>query len=193
MDQEEFQKLNEELVEILRNLLKTGDWEASLFLRTAHKKLQGLYDQAVQLERQFEAKTVKSQEEEHKLKLKQGYSLIYVSLYQTDAYNLIKWENTLKNISEYSINRPIYRFEENIQAIIRSKQDSPNEAYVSIYIKSTDVIPPYAGKLIEDKLGHELLTVRENSLQPKSISEFVHQGKRYLFKNGKLLLKSDIK
>lgn len=191
MENDEYKRINAQIVEILHNLLETGNWEASLFLRTAHKRLQAFYDQALALEKQFEKEVSESHDQVHKMKMQQGYVKVYVSIYQSDPYNLIKWENTLKSIKEYSINRPIYRSEEYIEEMIRSKHGSPNEAYVVIYIPGTDIIPAYAGKLIADRWGHELLTLRDNSLRPENIAEFVHQGRRYIFSEGKLLLKSE--
>lgn len=188
---DQYKKINEQLIELLRDLLASGNWDASLFLRTAQTKLQSLLDQAVAISEQLDPNATKPVEKLHKSRGVEGYLQIYVSLYQSDAHNLVKWENTLKTIKEHSINRPIYRSEEHIQEMIRSKQGSPNEGYVIIYIKPSDIIQPYAGKLIEDRWGHELLTLRDNSLQPDNIVEFVHQGRRYEYLNGKLLLKSD--
>lgn len=193
MEHDEYKEINDKVIKILRELLDTGDWNASLFLRTAYSKLQTFHQQALNLQSQFESKPITTTEEQHKSKLKQGFVPVYVSLYQTDPYNIIKWENTLKGISEYSINRPIYRTEDHIEEMIRAKQASPNEGYVVIYIKQTDIIPAHTGKLIEDRWGHELLTLRDHSLQPENIAEFAHQGRRYSFQNGKLLLKTEDK
>lgn len=183
-------KINDQLIAALQDLLAVGDWEASLFLRTAHKKLKDILDQAVALSNQSGKNLPVA--EFHQKKIKEGCIKIYVSLYQSDPYNLVKWENTLKSIREYSINRPIYRHESHVLEMIRSKQGSPNEGYVIIYIDPTQIIPPYSGKIVEDRWGHELLTLRDNSLLPDNIIEFVHQGRHYDFVDGKLLLKSDV-
>lgn len=181
---DQYKLINQKLVKILHDLLATGNWEASLFLRTAHKKLQHLQDTAIALSKKLDA----SGEDTNPQRQIASMICIYVSLYQADPYNLKKWENTLRTIREHSINRPLYRDEEHVQAMLRVKA-SPNEGYVAIYIQPTDIIPPYAGKLIEDRLGHELLTLRDNSLTPDNIIEFVHLGKRYHFTNGNLVPK----
>jgi Dot/Icm secretion system protein IcmQ len=181
--------LNEQLTQILRDLLAVGDWEASLFLRTAYKKLEYLYKQAATL-LELDSNDLQFQEEQNHLKARQGYIKVFISIYQSDPHNLVKWENTLKNIREYSINRPIYRFEEYVQAMIRSK-GSFNEGYVVIFIQPTDIIPPYIGKVIQDRWGHELLTIRDNSLLSGNISEFVHESRRYEFRDGKLILRAE--
>lgn len=191
MEQDDYQKINQELITIIDDLLNSGDWEASLFLRTAQKKLQALLEKAKSIDKQLHTNTSLSHEDEHKLRLNEGYVKIFISIYQSDPYNIIKWESTLKSIREYSINRPIYRNEEHIQEMIRSKQGSANEGYVVLYIQSNDIIPPYTGKIAKDRWGHELLTVKDNSLQPENIVEFVHQARRYTFSNGKLSLISD--
>ncbi|MBA2654546.1 MAG: Dot/Icm secretion system protein IcmQ [Gammaproteobacteria bacterium] len=187
---EHYKEITDKLIELLQDLLASGNWEASLFLRTAHKKYQDLLDQALALSQQIESNHIKYKDEEYQLKIKQGFISVYVSIYQSDPFNMMKWETTLKSIKEYSINRPIYRTQEHIEEMLRSK-NSPNEGYVSILIQPSDIIRPYTGKIIEDRWGHELLTLRENSLVSHNILEFVHHGRRFLFKKGKLLLKSD--
>jgi Dot/Icm secretion system protein IcmQ len=183
------QALNE-FTEIIRELLAGGNWEASLFLRTAHKKLQEILDEAVALSARLENDVPPDPQKLHQDKLDQGFVLVYVSIYQSDPLNLTKWETTLKSIREYSVTRPIYRVEDHAAEAIRSKLGS-NEAYASVYIKPSDIIPAYAGKKIEDRWGHELLTIRGGCLLPSNIVEFVHLDRKYSFKNGKLLLKSD--
>jgi Dot/Icm secretion system protein IcmQ len=187
--QDSYKQINQEFMTILRELLATGDWEATLFLRTTSKKLQELYNQAEALSHYYDS--LSPSKDYHKIRTEQGYTKVYVSLYQSDPYNLIKWQNTLKNIREYSINRPIYRQEEYVREMIRSKHESPNEGYVIIYIKNSDIIPPYAGKLVEDRWGHELLTLRDNSLSSENIIEFVHHGHRYYYHGGKVSLKPE--
>jgi Dot/Icm secretion system protein IcmQ len=187
---DQHKNINRKLIEVLKDLLGTGDWEASLFLRTAHKKLQDLLGEAVSLSTQLDEKSLPTPEEEYQSKLNQGYIKVYVSIYQSDPYNLVKWENTLKSIREYSITRPIYRNEEHIREVIRSKRGSMNEGYVAIYMKQSDILPPPAAKVTEDKWGHELITLRSACLLASNIVEFVYGEKRYGFKEGKLLLKS---
>lgn len=189
--QDQYKDISKALAQLISDLLATGNWDASLFLRTAAQKLQKIQSDAEALAKRFEKKIVPEGELVHQNKLKQGYIIVYISVYQSDPYNLSKWETTLKSIREYSITRPIYRSQDHVAEAIRSKQGT-NEGFVSIYIKENDIIPPYAGKTIQDRWGHELLTIREGCLLPENIIEFVHVGRRYSFKNGKLLLKSDI-
>lgn len=177
-----------QLIKILKNLLTEGDWEASLLLKSAHKKIDTLYERAESLLNEFSQGPI-AQTEEDIRKEKQGYIRVFVSLYQSDYNNLNKWQMTLNSIAEYSVSRPIYRNEEDVQEIIRSKQTF-NEAYAAVFIKESDIIPPYAGKNAVDKFGHELLTVRQGAIITENISEFVHLGRHYLFRNGRLLLKS---
>lgn len=187
---EQLKQISEKLAALLRDLIETGNWEASLFLRTAYKRFKELHDEAVKLSKKFDRVSGPSADKLHRDKLKQGYILVYVSIYQSDPLNMIKWENTLKTIREYSITRPIYSSKAHVEEAIRSKQGSFNEGYVSVYIKKEDVIPPYAGKKVEDRWGHELLTLRDGSLLPINILEFVHNDRKYEFLNRKLVLKS---
>jgi intracellular multiplication protein IcmQ len=185
MARDKYIEIGRQFVATLEDLLKVGDWEASLFLRVAQKKLQELRDEAIAISEDL-AEAAK-EKDEHAGKERQGYIKVYISIYQSDSHNLVKWQNTLKGISEYSVSRPIYRNEEHIQEMIRSKR-SPNEAYATVYIKESDIISPYTGKIIEDRWGHELLTIRGGTLLPANIVEFIHNDKKYTFKNGKLLV-----
>lgn len=176
-----------ELINILKDLLSKGDWSASLFLKTAYKKIDNLCQRAEELLNLINHGPKK--EEEHINKESEGYLKVFVSVYQSDYNNLTKWQNTLLGITEYSVSRPIYRNEEYIEEIIRARQ-SFNEGYAIVFIRETDIIPPYAGKPLMDKFGHELLTVKQGAILPENIFEFVHLEKRYFFRNGRLLLKS---
>lgn len=176
-----------ELIKIFKDLLSKGDWQASLFLRTAYKKIDGLCQRAEEL--LDEINHVPKSTQEHINKEKEGYIRVYVSVYQADYNNLNKWQNTLLGIAEYSVSRPVYREQAYIEEIIRSRQTF-NEAYVIVFIKETDIIPSYSGKALVDKFGHELLTVKEGAILPENIYEFVHLEKHYSFRNGRLSLKS---
>lgn len=189
--QEQYKEITDKVAELLKDLLATGNWEASLFLRTAYKKIYELYEEALFLSAQLGKSTAPEFEKIHQEKLNQGLVLVYISLYQSDPLNLTKWENTLKSIREYTITRPVYAQQDHVEEAIRSKQGAINEGFVTVYIKKEDIIPAYVGKKVEDRWGHELLTIRDGSLLPSNILEFVHQGKKYEFKNGKLSLKSN--
>ncbi len=188
--QEQYKEITDQVAKLLKDLLATGNWEASLFLRTAYKKIYELYEEALSLSAQLGKNTTPEFEKVHQERLNQGLVLVYISIYQSDPLNLSKWETTLKSIREYSITRPVYGQQDHVEEAIRSKPGAINEGFVTVYIKKEDIIPPYAGKKVEDRWGHELLTLRDGSLLPSNILEFVHQGKKYEFKNGKLSLKS---
>lgn len=186
----QLKQINDKLISLMRDLMTTGNWEDSLFLRTAHKKLEELTSQAMALSKQLDSSHLDPSQKHKNLPI-EGYISVFVSLYQFDAYNLVKWGKTLKNIKDYSVNRPIYRIEEHVQEMLRSKQGSAREAYVSIYVKESDLIPPYTGKIAEDRFGHELLTLREGSLSSENIIKFVHLNKSYTFENESLILKNE--
>lgn len=187
---DQLKEIIDQLSQILREILHGANWDASLLLRTASKRLQELYEEAERLSIKLGKTSAPDAATLHQDKINQGYILVYVSIYQAEPHSLAKWENTLKTIREYSITRPIYRVEEYVAEAIRSKIGSVKEAYVSVYIKPDDIIAPYAGKKVEDRWGHELLTLRDNCLLTSNIVEFVHQGKRYTYRDGKLVLKS---
>ncbi|MGB6976825.1 MAG: Dot/Icm secretion system protein IcmQ, partial [Gammaproteobacteria bacterium] len=114
--------------------------------------------------------------------------IAYVSIFQMEGNNLHKWINTLKMLDHYSQSRPVYRTEEQVRAIIRTKSEQLREAYVVIEIKENDIIPLSAGRTAVDRLGNELLTLKRGAIQPENIIEFVHSEHRYDFVEGQLVL-----
>ncbi|MDQ2994953.1 MAG: type IVB secretion system protein IcmQ, partial [Pseudomonadota bacterium] len=113
---------------------------------------------------------------------------VFISIYQHDPNNLTKWEKTLKTITEYSVTRPIYREEDHVQEMIRSRPDPNKEAYVAIGVKTVDIIKGLAGKAQADKAGHELVAIRDGCVLARNIKKFVHAGKVFEFTDGALKL-----
>lgn len=181
--------LGQRLVAALDKLLSTGDWDFALLLKSTKKRLQVLRDQAQALvDKALPAKSVsKGGAITAKAVHREGYQVIYISLYQSEGANLSKWEGALKSIEGHTISRPVYGREDDAKAFIRAKTRKDTEAYVAIYVDESSVIPPYLGKPVQDRLGHELLTIRQGAVMLSNVAEFVHEGKHYHFHEGKLI------
>jgi hypothetical protein len=177
------EKVAKELVGILSKLLSCGDWNSSLFLRSASKRLQTLLDEAESLANQphsaqFQAQTSK--------KIPTGYVPLYISLYQINGNNLKNWEYTLRLLIDHSINRPMYRDEQFARDLVGSKVDIDRHGYAMVYVKEEDIYQfPDPQK---DLLGHELIVLKENVIKTNNIIGFVHANKdRYLFIDNNLV------
>jgi len=179
----------EEVVQHIDRCLHDANWEVSLFF----KGLAGQF-RDLQTKLQQGLDQVKNHGTE-KLSLDltpPNMRKVFVLLYLTDGNNLKKWVSLLSNLSTISIGRPVYQNEQQIQSLIRSKPDARFDAYVAVYVNEKEVIEPLGKIIPKDKLGNELLTLREGAIKPQYIIEFVRlisrPEQRYHFIDGELLL-----
>lgn len=175
----------QELIKILDEVHSKADPNAGLFLKTAGEKIAGLKQNAEALLNELQGKGASSEIQATASSV-EGQTLVYVSLFQTDPESIDKWQKTLRRISEYSLARPIYRKVEHIEQMIRSRPDPRKEAYVAVWIRDDDVISGYAGKMAQDQMGNDLVTVKEGAVKPENIKQFVHGDIAYTYREGTL-------
>lgn len=185
MNLQEQVKLKNELLTLFDKALADGNWEASLYFRTVGKRLRELRQRIVE--------EIDTGESEVKVSCsvsqpKEGFIKVYISIYQADSANLDRWRSTVKALADYSINRPTYRAQEHIEAILRAKTDVRREAYVVVHVRENSIIPQYPGRAMTDRFGNELVTLKEGSVKLENIIEFVHEGKRYSINHGEFVL-----
>ncbi|QLH41365.1 MAG: Dot/Icm secretion system protein IcmQ [Coxiellaceae bacterium] len=183
--------MNQKLVQVLDNLLATGNWETSLFLRTTAKQIQQLRAEAQQL-----LTEVMTMTGTHKQSIdaadRPGHVKLYISLYQADGNNLQKWQTTLKALADYSVGRPIYKQEEHVKANIRAKNDMTREGYVVVWVSETDIIKLSNSQTATDRFGNPLITLKMGAVRLENILEFVHCQQRYQVYEGNLVLSEDL-
>jgi len=176
-------EIAKELTNILTELLNVGNWQSSLFLRAASKRIQVLLEEAksiAELEGQDQSR-IRSLK-----KFPPNYIPIYVSLYQVAGNNLQNWQYTLRLLSEHSVNRPTYRDEQSVRALIASKTDIDRHGYAIVYIKEDDIYG--FEEQPRDSLGHEMLVLKEGVVKLENIVGFVHaNGKRYILADNVLV------
>lgn len=175
----------QELIKILDEVHSKADPNAGLFLKTAGEKIAGLKGNAEALLDQLQGKTAPGAEQVAG-ESAEGKTIVYVSLFQTDPDSIEKWQKTLRRISEYSLARPIYRKVEHIEEMIRSRPDPRKEAYVEVFVSDDDIISGYAGKMAQDQMGNDLVTVKEGAVKPGNIKLFIHGDASYTFNEDKL-------
>jgi Dot/Icm secretion system protein IcmQ len=169
-----------QLVQSLNDLLSSGDWEATLFLKANKKKLEALRDQAQAILDNIA--TSKENKKAMKEYVEQpGYKLVYISIYQADPNNLSKWQGVIKGLEKHSVSRPIYAEEVHVQALIRGKPDPAKEAYIKAFVRESDILKPQLGKTTYDRYDQPLITVKEGSVKVENIVEFIHQNKHYRY------------
>ncbi|HAT8593819.1 TPA: Dot/Icm secretion system protein IcmQ [Legionella pneumophila] len=178
----------ETILKALNDAIEKGPWDKSNFLRVIGKKLIAIRDRF--LKRIGAASQAKLKAESHlanRIALRSGQQEIYVSLYSSDGSNIQSWEKIVGSLPRQMISRPIYADEEDIKAILKTKENKQNEAYVAIYISQSDILHLSADKAPVDKLGKPLLTLKDKSISLDNISRFVHMSGVYRYSNGRLI------
>lgn len=166
-------------------IVNEQDWDQSLFLRNALKPLKQLREEAIQLKNEA---TMNVGDQQIALRpLEDDEMLVYISIFQSAGDNLRKWELQLSSIRSHLLGRPVYEQEENVEKVLRQKLVKTSEAYITVVVKKADIQSfAYQAERV-DRLGNPLLTLKNSAVKPENIFEFVHQGKRYFFRNGKLI------
>lgn len=182
----------DDILKILDDLVSGAGWDASMFLRVMNKSLQTLRnDFAAEAEAVYHLqKSNISSHLANRVALRGGQQEVYISLYSADGGNMQAWERIVLNLPKHMISRPIYASEEDINQMIRHKDNKINEAYVSVYINQTDVLS-LGDKTPYDKLGKALMTLKDKSIVLANINRFVHTSGIYFLEHGRLIKQED--
>lgn len=176
------------VLKILSDLLEHAPWASSAFLRVLGKKLQGIYDsfeQEVETGHKPLAETaIRNQKERKPSETQQE---VFVALYSSEGTNLQSWEQNLNNLPKQAVSRPIYAEEAAVKSFIRTKDKKANEGYAVIYVNQADILPTPLEKTPKDRLGTELLTLKDGALALNQLVRFVHKDHMYRYEYGRLI------
>jgi intracellular multiplication protein IcmQ len=179
---------NEAILKALNDAIDKGPWDKSNFLKVIGKNLIEIRDTFLsQLGANSQAQLKAESHLANRIALRSGQQEVYVSLYSSDGINLQSWDRIVANLPRQMISRPIYADEEDAKAIIKTKENKQNEAYVAIYINQSDILLLSPDKAPVDKLGKVLLSLKDKTLNLDNISRFVHISGSYRFVNGHLI------
>ena len=183
------EQVTEELLAILSNLLGSGNWDASLFLKVSKKRLLALRDEAQALLTELQAPDVKL--DQYQVHKKVGHRAVYMGLHLGGVANLARWEHMLQTLSAYSVGRPVYAEEDHAKASLRAKKSSENDAYAEIFIDEKAILPVQKEQMPHDRLQQPLLTLKMGAIYAENIARFVCNDQTYRFINGRLVLRQD--
>src|SRR3990167_7757613 len=174
------------VINAVDHVVAAGDWNSSLFLRNIIKPLI-----AIKAEAEAELGNLQNKAEHyaiyHAVPIAGDELEVYISLFQSDGYNIGKWAMQLRSLDRYMVGRPVYQNEMDVEKRISLRASGGNEAYVVVVVKKKDVMPqPLAGAL-KDQFDHLLLTLKERAVSSGRITAFIHQGVRYYFVDGQLI------
>lgn len=179
---------NEAILQALDEAINNGPWEESNFLRAIGKNLNDIRENFVnQLGTRTKAQIQAETQFANRMALRSGQQEVFVSLYSADGSNIQSWERIVANLPRQMISRPIYAIEEHAKAIIKTKENKINEAYLGIFINQSGVIALSPDKALSDKLGNLLLTLKDRTLDLDNISRFVHVSGVYHYDRGRLV------
>jgi len=182
-------EVNIKILKALDTAISEGPWSESPFLKATGKKLQairGEFAKGIGMEGSLDVGAGTGATE---TAVPKGMIEVYMLLYVAEGSKLHKWEGILSSVEKYSLSRPIYRSEQDIQNILREKGDDANNGYIAVLISETDITEESSEEVPKDRHGNELLVVRDRSVKPEHITRFVHVGSEFQFKDSKLIPK----
>lgn len=186
-------QLDLEIYHALEKALTTGPWEESNFLRATGKKLQELRDRCrneLYLEDALEFHAGKNTTLSDRIVKRGGMVEVFLYLYVANGVDIERWQSVLTTITAYSLNRPIYANEADAKAALRAATNIQNEAYVSVYVRAEEILTQAPEAAPRDRLGCELVVVREKSIFPAHITRFMHVSGQYVLDKGCLVRQS---
>ena len=176
------------VLQALENAIALGPWEESNFLKVIGKNLREIREEVLsKMDPTIQDRANANRYQESQLALRKDQQKVYVLLYSSDGGNLRAWEWILANLPRQMISRPIYVEEEDAKAIIKTKENKINEAYVAVYIGQNDILPVSVDRLPVDKLGKHLLALKDGTLSLDNVDCFVHQSGIYRYSRGRLI------
>jgi len=173
------------VINTVDHVTSAGEWDSSLFLRNTIKPLI-----AIKAEAQAELERLQLKAGEKSVTVQaasENEVEVYISLFQSDGYNISKWAMQLRSLDRYVVGRPIYKTEADVSNRIRLRNAGGNEAYVAVVVKKTDVQSDQFAAPLKDQFDHPLILLKEVALKNGRINAFVHEGMRYHFVDGQLV------
>lgn len=189
MKNELTEQQTQDILQALDKAIESGPWEESNFLRVIGKNLQEIRSNFLtQINKsEVDIKGKQSSYSNRSVPLKNGQQEVFIALYSTEGNNLQSWERILSNLPHQMVSRPVYANEEDVIGLIKSKENKITEAYVAVYINQMAILPMAPDKILRDKFGKSLLSLKDRSLSLENINRFVHLSNNYRYVKGRLL------
>lgn len=117
---------------------------------------------------------------------------VFIHLFNAKGKILSRWEAMLspRQLGEYSVNRPVYAEQGQVEAYIRSRPNDDEHAFLMMKIEKSDVLRGSNVTDNYDPLGHPLLKLKERALKEQGLIYFFHKGVCYIMSRGHLVSQS---
>ncbi|KTC86361.1 Dot/Icm secretion system protein IcmQ [Legionella brunensis] len=179
------------ILKALDDAIEQGPWEESNFLRVIGKNLRQIRQNfANYLGNHQELTVTRGEHGAVRAEPKAGQQEIFIALYSTEGNSIQAWERLLANLPRQMISRPIYANEQDVRNLIKSKENKINEAYVAVYVHENDILQVAADKVLTDRFGRPLMSLKDRSLSLDNIIRFVHLSGVYQYIKGRLVKNS---
>jgi intracellular multiplication protein IcmQ len=172
-------KQKQKLVELVRDAITRDQalrekYQMGDKFRFVRDRLHALLDQ---LEKHVEH--IEQEEKKSEVTAGEDETLVYIYLYNSHGASLNTWINMLtpKLFYEYSVNRPIYLEKAPAEALIRSKSNPIQHAFLTVVIKQKDIIQNE--NIPKDILGNQVVKVKEGSLRFERLLAITHNNQDY--------------
>src|SRR3990167_4892630 len=134
----------EQLRKLMRDILERDDalrkqYDIDKKFRFIRDRLDALSSKVEEQFEQLQEMEEKSQEKS----LQEDEVYVYVYLYNAQGIVFRTWRNMLNPdvFYEYSINRPIYEKQSQIDAFINNKTNKAQHGYLTVVVKKDDILP----------------------------------------------------
>lgn len=166
-----------QIKKILDEGITAGPWQANLFLKGIKKKLEEIRDDFV----------TKVGLDQHHEQIANDRLIdnsceaieVYIALYQSQGSNISKWQEVVVSLVNYTMGRPIYRNETDVQAAIRLNDRNLNHAYAVVKVPIDAILSDATEQIRTDRQGRKLISLREAAIQLKNIIRLVHATGHY--------------
>ena len=120
--------------------------------------------------------------------------LVYVYIFNAQGQSPASWQKLLHQsvFYEYSVNRPIYTDRSHVESFIRVKPNKMQHGYLTIAIKSADMLPALVDSPIaKDINGNPVIKIKEGSLKFNRVISFSYNEHEYKVKESGEMVKKD--
>src|ERR1700722_9147682 len=115
---------NKSILEALNHAIEKGPWDQSNFLKVIGKNLIEIRDDYLkQLGTSSHEQLKADRLAANRLASRSSQQEIYISSYFAEGANLHAWERIIANLPRQLISRPIYAEEEDLKALIKTKEN----------------------------------------------------------------------
>lgn len=176
-----------QLIQIIREAIERDDalrkkYEIGDKFRFIRDRLKDLLSQL-----ESELSVLPIEEKNETRSLAQDEVAVYVHLFNSKGSVLKSWVSLLNPsvFYEYSVNRPIYTDKRAIESLLLSKKNKLQHAYLTIAVKSKDIIP-----FAESNASPtEIAKVKEGTLHFEQLISFTHDNQDYYLDENNELVK----